>query len=87
MHEGKKYFNCDHCDKSCSTKASRNDHIAAIHDKKKAFDCQNCKVVFGTNSALTRHISTVHIICLHLVLPSRKFKKNLNMRTYFRRTL
>ena len=42
VHEGKKYFNWDRCDKSCSIKASRNAQIAAVYDKKKPFDCQKC---------------------------------------------
>ena len=42
VHEGKKAFTCDICDKNFVTKQGMNGHIASLHEGKKEFKCEIC---------------------------------------------
>ena len=43
VHDGKKPFECEFCDKSFSKKSVLNKHIGSIHDTKKSFVCGFCQ--------------------------------------------
>ncbi|KAK6639473.1 hypothetical protein RUM43_007746 [Polyplax serrata] len=52
-------FNCDRCEKVCTTEKYLERHIK-VHDKKKLFICHLCGKEFKHNYALHRHVRTVH---------------------------
>ena len=59
-HEGKKPFECDTCDYSCSRKSHMNRHIASVHEGKKPFKCDICDTNFSEKSNLKTHIKNIH---------------------------
>ena len=44
VHEGKKPFKCENCDKSFFYKSDMNKHVASVHEGKKPFKCEKCAV-------------------------------------------
>ena len=46
IHEGKKPFEFDICDYSCSQKIRMNTHISSVHEGKKPFKCEICDYIF-----------------------------------------
>ena len=41
-HQGNKLFECDHCDKSFSTKQNLITHNSNYHEDKNPFRCSHC---------------------------------------------
>ena len=60
VHEKKKEFACDHCDKKFGHRGHLNQHISMVHEKKKDFACDQCDKKFGQRGHLNQHISSVH---------------------------
>ena len=60
VHEGKKPFNCELCNYSCSENSRMKKHIASAHEGKKPFKCDFCNYNCSQNSNLKVHIRLVH---------------------------
>ena len=46
VYEGKKPFNCDICDFSCSQKSQMKTHIESVHDGKQILKMWHCDSIF-----------------------------------------
>ena len=57
VHEGKKPYECNLCDKIFTVNSSLKQHIESVHEKKKPFNCDTCKSSFTLESALKQHLS------------------------------
>ena len=57
--QGKKTFECQHCDKSYISSSHLCRHIRASHENE-LFDCTECGKKFKTNYELLRHGRNVH---------------------------
>ena len=60
IHERKKPFKCDNCDKSFRQKAHLQRHVASVHEGIKSFQCNDCAKYFTTKRSMCDHIATVH---------------------------
>ena len=60
VHERKKDFLCELCDKSYTQKHHLKRHVEVTHDKIKNFECETCYKIFATKDGLKRHISIIH---------------------------
>ena len=60
VHEKKKPFQCQICDRNFSRKGQLSDHIKTVHEKKKPFKCDLCTFCSISNRDLKGHIIAVH---------------------------
>ena len=60
IHEGKKVFKCNMCDKNSIWKHAMKQHMASVHEGKKPFKCEVCDYSCSQNSSLKRHAASVH---------------------------
>ena len=60
VHEVKKPYACDFCDKYFATKLSQYNHIEIIHKGNKPFKCVMCDAGFYKKDSLERHVDVVH---------------------------
>ena len=60
VHEGKKAFKCQICDKSFSQKGSMNKHMASVHEEIKAFKCDICRYGCSKKVIMDKHMVSVH---------------------------
>ena len=60
IHERKKPFKCDNCDKSFIQKSHLQRHVASVHEGIKSFQCSACGKYFTTKRSMCDHIATVH---------------------------
>ena len=60
IHERKKPFKCDNCDKSFKQKSHLQRHVASVHEGIKSFQCSACGKYFTTKRSMCDHIATVH---------------------------
>ena len=56
VHEKKKFYKCEYCEKSFSRNYSLNLHNDTVHEGKKPFGCNYCNTSFSQKSALEKHI-------------------------------
>ena len=57
VHEEKKPFECEICNKSFSKKGELTVHVDLFHEKNK---CEICANSFANKNKLTRHVKSVH---------------------------
>jgi uncharacterized Zn-finger protein len=60
VHEGKKAFNCEVCNYSCSQKVHMKRHKELVHEGKKSYKCEICYYSCSQKGDLKIHISSVH---------------------------
>ncbi|CAB0031276.1 unnamed protein product [Trichogramma brassicae] len=60
VHEGRKDYPCNKCEKKFGQKSYLLDHQKTIHECHKYYACDNCDKKFGFQSNLTRHRKMVH---------------------------
>ncbi|CAB0042563.1 unnamed protein product, partial [Trichogramma brassicae] len=60
VHEGRKDYACDKCEKKFGHKWLLLNHQKTIHEGHKEFGCDKCEKKFGIKSTLIRHQNTVH---------------------------
>ncbi|CAB0032205.1 unnamed protein product, partial [Trichogramma brassicae] len=60
VHEGRKDYQCDKCEKRFGQKQQLIRHQKTVHEKRKDYECNNCEQTFGEKSKLIRHQKTVH---------------------------
>ena len=60
VHNGKKQFQCNACNKAFSYKHTPNRHIESVHEGKKPFSCNICDKAFSYKHTLNGHIEAVH---------------------------
>ena len=42
VHEGKKPFKCEICEKNFANKTALTKHTATVHEEQKSFKCEIC---------------------------------------------
>ena len=60
IHERKKPFKCEICDKSFPHKFNLNTHMSSIHEENKLIKCEVCDGSFATNSQMNKYSAYVH---------------------------
>ena len=60
VHDKKKSFKCDACDKVFMRSNNLKLHIDSVHEGRKSFTCDFCKSEFTQNSSLRRHMDRKH---------------------------
>jgi len=60
IHEGKKPFQCDICQKSFTQKASMTTHILTIHEGEKPHHCEICDERVTMKNHMKRHLKSAH---------------------------
>ena len=60
VHEEKKPFKCELCDKSFFQKVDRKKHVESIHEGKKPFKCELCDKSFSQKGSRKIHVESVH---------------------------
>jgi hypothetical protein len=59
--ENAKYFKCDTCDYSATTRGNLKTHTNLVHLKVKNYKCTQCSYKCGTNGNLKTHTQIVHL--------------------------
>ena len=59
VHEGRKYYNCDSCEKYFTEKSALKRHHV-VHEGHKDYKCESCNKPFSRADHLKTHIHTVH---------------------------
>ena len=54
IHEGRKPFKCEVCEKSFAEKSKLGSHMLSVHDRKKPFNCKECDKTFSKKDNMTR---------------------------------
>ncbi|CAB0032136.1 unnamed protein product [Trichogramma brassicae] len=60
VHEGRKGYAYDKCEKKFTDQNDLTKHQNAVHDGHKEFTCDNCETKFTQKSSLLSHQKTVH---------------------------
>ena len=60
VHEKRRDFKCEKCEKAFVNIRELNAHVTAIHEGKKPFKCEICNVDFGYEKNLKNHIKFIH---------------------------
>ena len=60
VHEKKKYFKCNSCEKTFSQSGNLNNHFKKVHDGTKYNNCDSCGKAFFNAGKLKQHINAVH---------------------------
>ena len=60
VHEGKKPFGCDKCDRKFTSEKDLKRHISEVHEGTKPFECEFCDRKFSRKDAVKHHIAQVH---------------------------
>ena len=60
VHERRKAFQCDLCEKAFANQGNLKRHIASVHEGKKDFQCQICEKTFAWQQGLKVHTDSVH---------------------------
>ena len=60
VHEEKKPYKCDICDKSFPLKSVLQTHIGSVHKKKNPFKCEICDYRCSQKGDLKKHMKTIH---------------------------
>ena len=59
VHEGKKPFSCEKCDKGFSKKFNLKEHVQSVHEGRKLL-CETCGKGFVNRDSLRNHIDHIH---------------------------
>ncbi|CAB0043997.1 unnamed protein product, partial [Trichogramma brassicae] len=60
IHEGRKDFACDKCEKKFGQKWILLQHQKTVHEGRKDYACDKCEKKFGFKSHLLSHHNTIH---------------------------
>ena len=60
VHEDKKPYGCNICQKNFSRKHMLKKHVDMVHEGKKPHQCPDCDKYFGYKGHLIHHIESVH---------------------------
>ncbi|CAB0029585.1 unnamed protein product [Trichogramma brassicae] len=60
VHEGRKDYACDKCEKTFGYKSHLLSHQRTIHEGLKDFACEKCEQRFGQKSNMLTHLKIVH---------------------------
>ena len=60
IHEDRKEYQCDTCEKTFSRQHELNRHIITVHEGKRDYKCESCGKTFSFNQSLKKHVYTVH---------------------------
>ena len=59
VHEGKRPFECDKCEKRFAMKGQMTKHISSVHEGNKPYKCTHCKYGFPSKAKWKGHIKSV----------------------------
>ena len=62
VHEGKKFFECDICDKKFTQKLCINRRLSSVHEVKNPFQCNMCDIRISTKLFAVRGHSNVILV-------------------------
>ena len=60
IHEGKKVYKCNMCDKNSIWKHAMKQHMASVHEGKKPFKCGLCDYSSSRKDTMKGHMVSVH---------------------------
>lgn len=60
VHEGRRDFKSDKCNKSFGERGNLKKHERSVHLKERPFSCSQCQSSFAFKDGLARHIALVH---------------------------
>uniref|UniRef100_A0ABD2XDA1 C2H2-type domain-containing protein n=1 Tax=Trichogramma kaykai TaxID=54128 RepID=A0ABD2XDA1_9HYME len=60
VHEGRKDYACDQCEKKSGQKSDLLKHKMTVHEGRKDYACDKCEKKFGDRSNLNKHRKIIH---------------------------
>ena len=60
IHEGKKKYECDQCDKHYSLEEGLTQHMDRVHGGQKSYNCDLCHFTFASSLNLKKHNEACH---------------------------
>ena len=60
IHEKKKPFKCELCNKDFTQLAHMKGHVSSVHEGKKPFECNICNSTFSQKQHMRGHVKIVH---------------------------
>ena len=60
VHEKKKPFECELCNRKFVTRSQSNNHLKEKHGNERPHECQICDKKFKRNCTLVAHMKNIH---------------------------